>query len=1275
MAAPETAKARGQGRRVARLGALALALAGAFGAQAAPPGATLPTGAQVIAGQAAVSTAGTTTTIQQASDRAILNWHSFSIGSGAAVNFVQPGAGAVALNRVVGNDPSEIHGRLTANGQVFLINPSGVLFGPGSRVDVGGLVASTMNIRNEDFLDGRYRFSRDGSTGAVVNRGEVQAKYAALLGPRVLNEGVISAPMGSIALAAGEAVTLGITGHSRLGVQVDRATIDTLVENRHLVKADGGTVLLSAQSAHALLGRVVNSGAVEANGISTEGGVVRLLASSSVQHSGVIRVDAGTHGKGGSAILLADLSNPASRTEVSGAISARGGAQSGDGGFIDTSAAKVQLAETLSVSTTAAQGRTGTWLIDPTDYVIAASGGDITGAALSAQLASSNITIQTPAGGSGNGDIFVNDAISWGANTTLTLSAHRDISLGADITKNAGAGDAGLVLRAGGSITNTGTRSIGATSGRLHVKLNSDADNSGGGAIALSNLSINTNGGNLSMGGGNLASQQAINPSYSQADHDDASVALLDTAKGMSGRVTGISLAGGTYDSGAGSLTLRGRGVNASSSTRGVSIAANTTVRSTSGSVTVVGIGGNGTSSNHGVRVDGANALITSANGTVTVNGTGGNSSGGFNYGVYLFNGGRITSTGNAPVVVTGTGGTGTGNNIGILANTAGSGISSVNGAVTVNGTAGNGTGSNNVGTYVTAGAAITGTGSAPLTITGRGGNGASGNYGVVVFGSTVASADGAVTVNGTGGSATGTSNAGVYLLSSGQISSTGNAPVTVTGTGGNGTSGNHGVLLETNSSISSGGGSVRLNGTRGAGTSFGLTTNGTNTLGQTGQSGNIALSTDSWGTAPTNIRTTGQVILAPLSTTATVGLNGGAGSVAIPNSWIAAINGSTPSRLVLGNPAGSATGMVSIGGGWNLTSAAAVGALVAGSAVPLEVHGGSITVGGITAGSKPLLLRANTGNLTLDSGTILSSDASGDAITLAAAGNFINNAGSTALSTPNGRWLVYSSNPANDTIGSLANGFRRFSCTYMGACPAIPGSGNGLLYATTPTLSVTPSALAGALTYGDAAPDLVGYAYDVSGYLGSDASTDVLSGSLSGSTSYRRGSNVGTYGVNHSGGALTSSMGYGFVYLQNASAITVGRANLTLSGTRTYDGSTIAHGSTLTALGVNGESFGLTGAGTVASRNAGTTVLSALGTLGLGPGANGALATNYNALSTSASSYAIDRAALTLVGGFGAEHKPYDGTTNATLTGLAGLGVAGVLGGDAVSLSTASAA
>ncbi|MFO0439219.1 MAG: filamentous hemagglutinin N-terminal domain-containing protein, partial [Betaproteobacteria bacterium] len=500
MAVPETARARGKATRAARLGTLGLLMAGAFGAQAATPAATLPIGGQVVAGEAAIASAGTTMTIRQASHKAILNWQSFSIGSGAAVNFIQPGAGSVALNRVLGGDPSEIHGRLTANGQVFLINPSGVLFAPGSRVDVGGLVASTMNIRNEDFLGGRYRFSRDGSSGAVINRGEIQAQYAALLGPRVLNEGVVSAPMGSIVLAAGEAVTLGITGQSRLSVQVDQATIDTLVENRHLVKADEGTVLLSAQSAHALLGRVVNSGAVEANGISTEGGVVRLLASSSVQHSGVIRVDAGTNGKGGSAILLADLSNPASRAEVAGAISARGGMQSGDGGFIETSAAKVQIAEGLSVSTAAAQGRTGTWLIDPTDYIIAASGGNISGATLAVQLASSNITIQTPAAGAGNGDIFVNDTISWGANTTLTLSAHGGIVLNAGITQSGSSG--GLTLSPAGSAGMSGTGSIAST-GTVTINTVAGSASTYGGALSGAGRLVYNGPGSLTLTGNN----------------------------------------------------------------------------------------------------------------------------------------------------------------------------------------------------------------------------------------------------------------------------------------------------------------------------------------------------------------------------------------------------------------------------------------------------------------------------------------------------------------------------------------------------------------------------------------------------------------------------------------------------------------------------------------------------------------------------------------------------------------------------------------------------
>ncbi|MDZ4253377.1 MAG: filamentous hemagglutinin N-terminal domain-containing protein [Sulfuritalea sp.] len=426
------------------------ALATAFAAQfalAAPPAATaLPTGGQVVAGQASIQQAGAAMTIRQATDQAILNWQTFNIGASASVNFIQPGASSVALNRVLGTDPSAIYGQLTANGQVFLVNPSGVLFGPGARVDVGGLVASTLAIRDADFLARNYRFTRDGATGAVVNQGEIASQYVALLAPEVRNEGVIAARMGTVALAAGDAVTLGISGQRLVDVQVDKASIDTLVENRQLVRAEQGTVILSAQSAHTLLGRVVNSGAVEANGISSDGGTIRLLASSTVDHSGSIAADGAANASGGTAILLADLANPASRTTVSGSITARGGSESGDGGFIETSGSKISIADSARIDASAPRGRSGLWLLDPEDFIIALAGGDITGAALGTALASNDVTIQTGPGvntatdffgtAGANGDIFVNASVTWASARTLTMKAHRHINVNSEINVN-----------------------------------------------------------------------------------------------------------------------------------------------------------------------------------------------------------------------------------------------------------------------------------------------------------------------------------------------------------------------------------------------------------------------------------------------------------------------------------------------------------------------------------------------------------------------------------------------------------------------------------------------------------------------------------------------------------------------------------------------------------------------------------------------------------------------------------------------------------------------
>jgi filamentous hemagglutinin family protein len=131
----------------------------------------LPTGAQVAAGQASIGQNGKQMTINQGSDRAVINWQGFDIGSQAAVRFNQPGTSSVALNRVVAGDASQIHGQLSANGQLWVLNPNGVVFGAGSRVDVGGLVASTMHSSDADFMAGKAVFHRNGSTGSVLNQG------------------------------------------------------------------------------------------------------------------------------------------------------------------------------------------------------------------------------------------------------------------------------------------------------------------------------------------------------------------------------------------------------------------------------------------------------------------------------------------------------------------------------------------------------------------------------------------------------------------------------------------------------------------------------------------------------------------------------------------------------------------------------------------------------------------------------------------------------------------------------------------------------------------------------------------------------------------------------------------------------------------------------------------------------------------------------------------------------------------------------------------------
>ncbi len=252
-------------------------------------GFALPADGQVAAGQAAISTPSPTTMlIGQESNHAIINWNSFGIGKGEAVNITQPGNQSTLLNRVLGNDPSSIIGALTANGRVFLVNPNGMLFAPGATVNVGGLVASSLNINNSDFLAGKYTFFQNGKTASVVNQGQLSGDFIALLGNNLTNTGSIITTKGSTGLAAGSGITLGLDACGLVSIKVDQAAYNARITNNGVIEADGGAVIISASAANELLGSVVNnSGKIRANSITERDGKI-VIEGSAIINTGTL---------------------------------------------------------------------------------------------------------------------------------------------------------------------------------------------------------------------------------------------------------------------------------------------------------------------------------------------------------------------------------------------------------------------------------------------------------------------------------------------------------------------------------------------------------------------------------------------------------------------------------------------------------------------------------------------------------------------------------------------------------------------------------------------------------------------------------------------------------------------------------------------------------------------------------------------------------------------------------------------------------------------------
>lgn len=253
-----------------------------------------PEGGIVTSGTATISTpAANTVQIQQVTNKAVINWNSFNVAPHEIVNFQQPSSKSVTLNRI---DPSKgastIYGQVNANGQIILSNPAGIWFGPNAYINVGGMIATTTNITEVDFMAGRLKFMQDPQwTGAVINEGHIKAAEAglvALIGPAVVNHGHIEANLGTVALGAGSEFTINFSGNDMIGFTVDKEVLKRAkdqhgneltdgVTNNGKIIANGGKVIMSADNARAVLNNTINmSGYVEANSVATKNGEIIL---------------------------------------------------------------------------------------------------------------------------------------------------------------------------------------------------------------------------------------------------------------------------------------------------------------------------------------------------------------------------------------------------------------------------------------------------------------------------------------------------------------------------------------------------------------------------------------------------------------------------------------------------------------------------------------------------------------------------------------------------------------------------------------------------------------------------------------------------------------------------------------------------------------------------------------------------------------------------------------------------------------------------------------
>ena len=556
----------------------------------------MPEGGVVRSGSGSVTQNGKEMTIRQDSGRLAMDWTGFSVGKDETVRFQQPGKDALALNRVTGNQQSVIDGSLLSNGHVLLVNPNGVVIGKNASIDVGGLVASTAQVKDnfmKEFGNSTGAFTLGGvSDGKIINEATINAEggLVALHAAKVENSGTITSNGGSVLMASADTLTLTPDTDGKLNFTVDGKVAEASALNKGAITADGGTIVMTADSASDVMSTVVNNeGTLQARTLrKNEKGQILLEGNDKgqVEVSGTLDAsgtddgqDAGNIKVIGQKTIVHDGTNLLAKGDV-------------NGGKIETSGDVLDLGNNLNIDAKGVNGKAGEWLLDPLDVIIADSdptgtsnynGAEKKEASDSDFLTSTSTNTRTgligyndPTATSANSqDVF--NAVTWvptktvetmlNAGTNVTIQAAANNGSANIIVKNniekTSVGDATLTLEAMRNITINGNITATGENNKLNVILNADTNGDATGAVII-NANIKTNGGDFtSASGGKVTYTGNTTAGYGNGKLEGKADSTGHTVGTYFGHVDGSGTADGAKDNrliktSGGKITLNG---------------------------------------------------------------------------------------------------------------------------------------------------------------------------------------------------------------------------------------------------------------------------------------------------------------------------------------------------------------------------------------------------------------------------------------------------------------------------------------------------------------------------------------------------------------------------------------------------------------------------------------------------------------------------------------------------------------------------------------------